>query len=72
MADYSEMNKAELEKEFSKQKDLVVDMQHERSFLGKQVGMHINASEFARLDRDIERTEEKIKTLDEALATQKA
>ena len=64
MADFESMSKEELETELTKQKALLEDVRHERSFLGKQAGMHINASEFARLDRDAETAEKKIQQLE--------
>lgn len=64
MADYSSMSPEELKAELERQRSLVEDVRYERAFLAKQVGMHINASEFARLDRDLERAEEKIATLE--------
>jgi seryl-tRNA synthetase len=71
MSDYGEMTIDELEKERAKKQALLEDIQHERAFLGKQAGMHINASEFARLDRDAEATERKIGEIEAAIAAAK-
>lgn len=69
MTETSEMSLEELQAELKKKKALLEDVQYERAFLGKQAGMHINASEFSRLDRDAEAAEKKIAELEEAIAT---
>ena len=72
MANYETLETGELETELSKQQALLADIRDERAFMGKQIGMHINASEFARLDRDAEAAEKKIATLEELLTARSA
>ena len=54
--------------ELAKNQDLLDDAKHERDFLGKQAGMHINASEFAQIDHDIEKFEARVKEINDLIA----
>lgn len=68
MADYQAMTLDELQTALKKEEFLLDDVQQERAFLGKQSGMHINTSEFARIDRDIERHNERIAKIRETIS----
>lgn len=72
MTDIKEMSKEVLEKELKKQQMLLEDIEHERTFLGKQAGMHIKVSEFDRLDRDAEAKKRKIAELEAAIKARSA
>jgi hypothetical protein len=58
----------ELNADLKRTEGLLKDAQDERSFLGKQANMHINAAEFTRLDRDIERYGDRIESLKTKIA----
>jgi predicted nucleic acid-binding Zn-ribbon protein len=46
----------------------LADARTEREFLGRQQGAHVNASEFARLDREMEGYERRIGAIRDAIA----
>lgn len=55
MVDYSELSLEELIEELQTSELNLEDSEHERVFLGKQQGQHIKATDFERIDRDIEK-----------------
>jgi peptidoglycan hydrolase CwlO-like protein len=69
MVEYSELGLEELKSELKNSELEVDDLKNQRDFLGKQGGMHINASEFSRIDRDIEKYEGRIKELTGLIAS---
>lgn len=68
MSKYADLTLDQLNAELAKTKSLLEDAQHERDFLGRQSGQHINATEFQRIDRDIERYGEAITELEGLIA----
>ena len=72
MIDVSKLGAQELQEQHQRQKALLDDIRDERAFLGKQTGMHINASEFNRLDQEADKAERVIAALETEIAARKA
>lgn len=68
MADSEARTPDEIRQALAKEEALLEDVEHERAFLGKQTGQHIDTADFVRLDREIERRRERICVLREALS----
>jgi predicted nucleic acid-binding Zn-ribbon protein len=68
MPAYSTMAPDQLNKALEEVETRLADARTEREFLGRQQGAHINASEFAQLDREMERYERQIGEIREAIA----
>ena len=68
MAEISEMSLEELEIELARKKALLEDILFERSFMGKQTGMHISPEKFKILDNEAEAAGKKIKAIEQAIA----
>ena len=68
MPGYATMTVEELRKTLDETKSRLDDARTEREFMGRQQGAHINASEFARLDREMETYERRIGEIEKVLA----
>ena len=71
MTEISEMSLKELEIELTRKKSLLEDILFERSFMGKQTGMHISPEKFKILDNEAEAAGKKIKVIEQAIAVKR-
>jgi len=71
MTDYNAYTLEELQAELNKAQNMLSEVEDERTFMGKQTGMHISAKEFAKFDREIAKYQEQIAQLEKEITQKK-
>lgn len=69
MPDYKSLTVDELTSELARLNVLLDDLRSEREFMGRQTGMHMSTSVFARLDQEMEKHEKSVAEIKELLKT---